>query len=46
MLLLLIKPKLFAIKNSVTMRVVLRRLPFIAIGVGFWFLFISGLTKS
>ena len=45
MLLLLIKPKLFAIKNSVNAGIVLRRLPFIAIGIGFWFLFISAPIK-
>lgn len=39
MILLLLKPKLLSLKNSISTKVVLRRLPFIAIGVGFWLLF-------
>ncbi|HBR22399.1 MAG TPA: hypothetical protein DD713_07545 [Nitrospiraceae bacterium] len=44
-MLLLIKPKLLSLKNSVSTKVVLRRLPFIAIGIGFWFLFYIGTYK-
>ena len=45
MLLLLIKPKILSLKNSVNAKLMLRRLPFIAIGVGFWFLFYIGTYK-
>ncbi len=44
-MLLLIRPKLLSLKNSIGTKVVLRRLPFIAIGVGFWFLFYIGTYK-
>lgn len=42
---LLIRPKLLSLKNSVSTKVVLRRFPFIAIGIGFWFLFYIGTYK-
>jgi len=45
MLALLLKPKLLSLKNSISTKVVLRRLPFIAIGVGFWVLFYIGTYK-
>ncbi|MBI3377262.1 MAG: hypothetical protein HY035_02505 [Nitrospirae bacterium] len=44
-MLLLIRPKLLSLKNSISTKVVLRRLPFIAIGVGFWLLFYIGTYK-
>ena len=45
MILLLLKPKILSLRNSVNTKLILRRLPFIAIGVGFWFLFISAPIK-
>lgn len=45
MILLLLKPKLLSLKNSISTKVVIRRLPFIAIGIGFWFLFYIGTYK-
>lgn len=42
---LLLKPKLLSLKNSVSTKVVFRRLPFIAIGLVFWFLFYIGTYK-
>jgi len=42
---LLLKPKILSVKNSISARIVLRRLPFIAIGVGFWILFYIGTYK-
>ena len=44
-MLLLLKPKLLSLKNSISTKVVLRRLPFIAIGLVFWFLFYIGTYK-
>ncbi|OGW57204.1 MAG: hypothetical protein A2Z09_06305 [Nitrospirae bacterium RBG_16_43_8] len=45
MILLLLKPKLLLLKNSINTQVVLRRLPFIAIGIVFWLLFYIGTYK-
>ena len=45
MTLLLLKPKFLSLKNSVSTPIVLRRLPFVAIGVGFWILFYIGTYK-
>ncbi|MDI6744297.1 MAG: hypothetical protein QMD07_02855 [Thermodesulfovibrionales bacterium] len=45
MLALLLKPRLLSLKNSVSTKVVLRRLPFILIGIGFWILFYIGTYK-
>ncbi len=45
MVLLLIRPKFLSLKNSISARIVLRRLPFIAIGIGFWVLFYIGTYK-
>ena len=42
---LLIKPKILSVKNSVNTRIVMRRLPFVAIGAGFWILFYIGTYK-
>lgn len=42
MLTILIKPKIQSFKNSVNAGVLMRRLPFIAIGIGFWILFYIG----
>ncbi|MBI4685068.1 MAG: hypothetical protein HY755_07695 [Nitrospirae bacterium] len=45
MVLLLLKPKFLSLKNSISAKVVIRRLPFIAIGIGFWILFYIGTYK-
>jgi len=45
MLTLLLKPKILSVKNSVSAGVVLKRLPFILIGLGFWVLFYIGTFK-
>ncbi|KAF0145518.1 MAG: hypothetical protein FD156_799 [Nitrospirae bacterium] len=45
MLTLLIKPKMLSIKNSINTGIMLRRLPFVAIGAGFWILFYIGTYK-
>ena len=42
MLSILIRPKILSFRNSVNAGVLLRRLPFIAIGIGFWILFYIG----
>lgn len=44
--LLLIKPKIITLKNSVRLKLVFQRLPFTAIGVLFWFLFYAGTYKA
>lgn len=46
MLTLLIKPKILSLKNSINKGIVLRRLPFVAIGAGFWILFYIGTYKA
>lgn len=42
---ILIEPKILSLKNSINTKIVLRRLPFIAIGIGFWILFYIGTYK-
>ncbi len=43
--LLLLRPKILSLKNSITTGIILKRLPFIAIGIGFWILFYLGAYK-
>ena len=45
MLLTLLLPKVLSMKNSLSTRVVLKRSPFIAIGIGFWILLYIGTFK-
>ena len=45
MLLTLILPKFLSLKNSLSARVMLKRAPFIAIGIGFWILLYIGTCK-
>ena len=45
MLLTLLLPKVLSLKNSLSTRVVLKRAPFIAIGIGFWILLYIGTFK-
>ncbi len=42
----LLKPKILSLKNSISLKVIMRRLPFIAIGIGFWVLFYVGTYKA
>jgi len=42
---LLIRPKILSLRNSLNTKIVLKRLPFIAIGIGFWILFYIGTYK-
>ncbi|MDP3111885.1 MAG: hypothetical protein Q8M71_07275 [Thermodesulfovibrionales bacterium] len=42
---LLLKPRILSLKNSLNTRIVMRRLPFVAIGAGFWILFYIGTYK-
>ncbi|MHB8883220.1 MAG: putative ABC transporter permease subunit [Thermodesulfovibrionales bacterium] len=46
MLLTLLQPKVLSLKNTLTARVVLRRAPFIAAGIGFWILLYLGTSRA
>ncbi len=46
MLLLFLRQRLLAIRNTLSFRVFLRRLPFIGLGIGFWALFYLGSIKT
>lgn len=46
MLLTLLLPKFLSLKNSLNARVILKRAPFIAIGLGFWILLYLGTFKT
>ncbi|MBI4689238.1 MAG: hypothetical protein HY754_03070 [Nitrospirae bacterium] len=42
MFILLIRPKILSLKNSLGAKIVLKRLPFVLLGIGFWlFLYIG-----
>lgn len=45
-LLKLIKPKILSMKNSMSVKVMLKRSPFIALGIGFWILLYLGMYKT
>jgi ABC-2 type transport system permease protein len=42
---LLLKPKILSLKNSINKKTVIRRLPFVALGVGFWIFLYIGTYK-
>ncbi|TAN41023.1 MAG: hypothetical protein EPN25_05535 [Nitrospirae bacterium] len=44
-LLTLVRPKVLSLKNTLTRRVLLKRAPFIAAGIGFWMLLYLGTAK-
>jgi ABC-2 type transport system permease protein len=46
MVILLLKPKILALKNSVNRKTVLKRLPLLSMGIGFWILLYIGTSQA